>query len=144
MSSKTKNSGSGPKNASSAIPSDLIKSSAFFATDLGSFSYPFPSLGSTISHLNMTRGSSEKTSRTLVLSSGMRIMSDSLIGFQPAMEEPSNIFPSEKKLSSTVLADTVTCWSLPLVSVKRRSTHSAFESAISFKVFFDIKMLQLN
>src|SRR5690606_36947654 len=50
-------------------------------------------------------------------------MSDSLIPFQPAIDEPSNILPSSKKLSSTVLDGTVTCCSLPRVSVSRKSTN---------------------
>jgi hypothetical protein len=33
-------------------------------------------------------------SSTAVAGSGIRIMSDSLIAFQPAIEEPSNITPS--------------------------------------------------
>src|SRR5690606_6882070 len=50
-------------------------------------------------------------------------MSDSLMPFHPAIDEPSNILPSSKKLSSTVLAGTVTCCSLPRVSVSRKSTN---------------------
>ena len=36
-----------------------------------------------------------------VVGSGISVMSDSLIAFQPAIEEPSNIMPSAKKSSST-------------------------------------------
>ncbi len=35
-------------------------------------------------------------SMTAVADSGIRIMSDSLIPFQPAIDEPSNILPSSK------------------------------------------------
>ena len=82
--------------------------------------------------------SSVNGSRTAVLSSGIRIMSDSLMPFQPAMEEPSNIWPSSKKSSSTAVAGRVTCCSLPLVSVKRRSTHFASLFLIRFRVCSDI------
>ena len=46
-----------------------------------------------------------------------------LLPFHPALEDPSNILPSSKRSSSTVLAGTVTCCSLPLVSVNRKSTN---------------------
>ena len=36
----------------------------------------------------------KKGSIWAVVGSGMRVMSDSLIAFQPAMEEPSNMMPS--------------------------------------------------
>ena len=39
---------------------------------------------------------------TAVAASGIRIMSDSLIAFQPAIEEPSNMMPSLKESSSMV------------------------------------------
>ncbi len=51
--------------------------------------------------------------------------------FQPAIEEPSNILPSSKNSSSTTLAGIDTCCSLPLVSVKRKSTNFASLSLIS-------------
>ena len=38
---------------------------------------------------------------TAVVGSGIRIMSDSLMPFQPAIDEPSNILPSTKRSSST-------------------------------------------
>ncbi len=65
-------------------------------------------------------------------------MSDSLMPFQPAMEEPSNILPSWKKSSSISPTGRVTCCSLPWLSVKRRSTHFTSLSLISFSVFSDI------
>ena len=67
--------------------------------------------------------SSKNGSMKAVLASGIRIMSDSLMPFQPAIEEPSNILPSVNSASSTVCAGTVTCCSLPLVSQKRKSTN---------------------
>ena len=50
-------------------------------------------------------------------------MSDSLLPFQPAIDEPSNILPSSKTSSSTVRTGAVRCNSLPFVSVKRKSTN---------------------
>src|SRR6185503_6565873 len=50
-------------------------------------------------------------------------MSDSLIAFQPAMEEPSNIVPLVRKSSSTIDRSNVTCCHLPRGSVKRTSTN---------------------
>src|SRR5688572_10924998 len=68
--------------------------------------------------------------------SGIRIMSDSLMPFQPAIEEPSNILPSVKRLSSTVEAGTETCCSLPRVSQKRKSTNFTFLSLICLSTSF--------
>src|ERR687893_528868 len=58
-----------------------------------------------------------------VVGSGMRVMSDSLIAFQPAMDEPSNMMPSAKTSSSTMETSKVTCCHLPRGSVKRKSTY---------------------
>src|SRR5712671_4503338 len=70
---------------------------------------------------------------TAVAGSGIKIMSDSLIPFQPAIDEPSNILPSLKKPSSTRRVGKVTWCSLPIVSVKRRSANFASFSLINFK-----------
>jgi hypothetical protein len=50
-------------------------------------------------------------------------MSDSLIAFQPAIDEPSNIVPSSKKSSSTRSVDQRHVLQLARGSVKRRSTY---------------------
>src|SRR5580698_1139307 len=68
---------------------------------------------------------------TAVAGSGIKIMSDSLIPFQPAIDEPSNILPSVKNPTSTRRVGMVTCCSLPSVSVKRRSANLASFSLIS-------------
>src|SRR5450432_3526348 len=68
---------------------------------------------------------------TAVDGSGIRIMSDSLMPFQPPIDEPSNILPSLKNPSSTSRVGTVTCCSLPMVSVKRRSANLASFSLIN-------------
>ena len=49
-----------------------------------------------------------------VSGSGISTMSDSLIAFQPAIEEPSNMMPSANMSSSTSTTSIVTCCSLPL------------------------------
>src|SRR5919202_573697 len=61
------------------------------------------------------------------------VMSDSLIAFQPAIEEPSNMIPSAKASSSIMRASMVRCCSLPLGSVKRRSTYLMSLSLIIFR-----------
>src|SRR3546814_6557844 len=48
----------------------------------------------------MSCGRLQKGSMTAELRSGRRIMSDSLIAFQPAIEEPSNMMPSTSASSS--------------------------------------------
>src|SRR5690242_18652287 len=58
-------------------------------------------------------------------------MSDSLITFQPAIDEPSNITPSAKVSSSIWLTSMVTCCHFPRGSVKRRSTYLTSLSLIS-------------
>jgi hypothetical protein len=90
-------------------------------------------VGSTTSQRTSTVVSSKNGSMTAVEASGIRIMSDSLMPFQPAMEEPSNILPSLKSSSSRSRAGMVTCCSLPRVSVNRRSANFTCFSLISFK-----------
>src|ERR1700679_1945537 len=70
---------------------------------------------------------------TAVAGSGIKIMSDSLMPFQPAMDEPSNILPSLKKPSSTSRVGMVTWCSFPIGSVKRRSANFASFSLINFR-----------
>ena len=94
--------------------------------------------GSTISQRRITVGSSVKGSRMAVLSSGIRIMSDSLMPFHPEMDEPSNILPPSKKSSSTTLAGMETCCSFPLVSVNLRSTQRTSLLLIKLSVCSDI------
>src|SRR5215207_2869534 len=74
-----------------------------------------------------------------VTGSGMSVMSDSLIAFQPAMDDPSNITPSAKASSSTMDTSKVTCCHLPLGSVNRKSTYltslSLIDVSTSLAVF---------
>ncbi len=75
---------------------------------------------------------------TGVSSSGSRIMSDSLIAFHPAIDEPSNMKPSSMLSLVTALAGNVVCCSLPRGSVNRKSTHLTSLSLIIFRVFSDM------
>src|SRR5436309_7459566 len=68
-----------------------------------------------------------------VAGSGIRHMSDSWIAFQPAIDEPSNIWPSAKVSSSIIDLSKVTCCHLPRGSVKRKSTYFTSLSFISFR-----------
>src|SRR5579863_6535431 len=72
--------------------------------------------------------------------SGIRHMSDSLIAFQPAIDEPSNIWPSAKVSSSISETSKVTCCHLPRGSVKRKSTYFTSLSLIIFMTFFGVVM----
>src|SRR5271168_4555425 len=72
--------------------------------------------------------------------SGISVMSDSLIAFQPAIEEPSNIRPSANASSSTRVWSKVTCCHLPRGSVKRKSTYLTSLSLIIFMTFFGVVM----
>src|SRR5690554_2279836 len=62
-------------------------------------------------------------------------MSDSLMPFQPLIDEPSNILPSSNSEGSTMLAGNVTCCCTPRMSTKRRSTNSTLWSLINFSTF---------
>jgi hypothetical protein len=53
--------------------------------------------------------SAKKGSMQAVAGSGIRFMSDSLIAFQPAIDEPSNIWPSVNVSSSIIVTSKVTC-----------------------------------
>src|SRR6476659_2554015 len=75
-------------------------------------------------------------SMTAVLGSDISTMSDSLIAFQPAMEEPSNIVPCVNRSSSIMERSKVTCCHLPRGSVKRRSTNLTSLSLIIFRTDF--------
>ena len=68
-----------------------------------------------------------------VVGSSISVMSDSLIAFQPAIDEPSNIVPSVKISSSIMLTSKVTCCHLPRGSVNRRSTYFTSLSLIDFR-----------
>src|SRR3984893_12185728 len=67
------------------------------------------------------------------LGSGIRHMSDSLIAFQPAIEEPSDRWPSENVSSSIIEMSKVTCCHLPRGSVNRKSAYLTSLSLISFR-----------
>src|SRR5271165_4815684 len=76
--------------------------------------------------------------------SGMRVMSDSLIALQPAIEEPSKPRPSANASSSTSVWSKVTCCHLPRGSVKRRSTYLTSLSLIAFRTSLAVFMIYLS
>src|SRR6516164_9094925 len=84
--------------------------------------------------------SAKNGSIVAVTGSGIRHMSDSLIAFQPAIEEPSNIVPSAKMSSSIMLTSKVTCCHLPRGSVKRKSTYLTSLSLIDFRTSLAVFM----
>src|SRR3954454_8419594 len=77
--------------------------------------------------------SAKNGSMQAVTVSGITHMSDSLIAFQPAIEEPSNIWPSANVSSSIIDLSNVTCCHLPRGSVKRKSTYFTSLSLIIFR-----------
>src|SRR5258708_7130897 len=84
--------------------------------------------------------SAKNGSIAAVTGSGIRHMSDSLIAFQPAIDEPSNIKPSAKVSSSIMPISKVTCCHLPRGSVKRRSTYLTSLSLIDFRTSLAVFM----
>src|SRR5215212_6108499 len=72
--------------------------------------------------------------------SGIRVMSDSLMAFQPAIEEPANMMPSAKTSSSTMDTSKVTCCHLPRGSVKRKSTYLTSLSLIALSTSLAVFM----
>src|SRR5215471_13364827 len=114
--------------------------SAFLAMPRGSRLYGWPVVGSSTSQTSTTVVSAKKGSMQAEAGSGIRHMSDSLIAFQPAIEEPSNIWPSAKISSSIMLTSKVTCCHLPRGSVKRRSTYFTSLSLIDFRTSLAVFM----
>src|SRR6476620_3844431 len=139
-SSNTKDSASGPKNTVSPTPIDLTMASAFLAMPRGSRLYGSPVVGSSTSQVMTMVVSAKNGSRVAVTGSGIRHMSDSLIAFQPAIDEPSNITPSTNVSSSIMPTSNVTCCHLPRGSVKRRSTYLTSLSLIDFRTSLAVFM----
>src|SRR5262249_12414040 len=75
--------------------------------------------------------------------SGIRFMSDSWIAFQPAIEEPSNIWPSAKVSSDIKDTSNVTCCHFPRGSVKRKSAYFTSLSLINFITSLAVVMERL-
>src|SRR4051794_15661608 len=84
--------------------------------------------------------SAKNGSIVAVTGSGIRHMSLSLIAFQPAIEEPSNMVPSVKMSSSIIEMSKVTCCHLPRGSVKRRSTYLTSLSLIDLRTSLPVFM----
>src|SRR5271154_662728 len=124
----------------SPTPMDLTMASAFLAMPRGSRLYGSPVVGSSTSQVITMVVSAKKGSIVAVTGSGIRHMSDSLIAFQPAIDEPSNIRPSAKTSSSIMPTSKVTCCHLPRGSVKRRSTYLTSLSLIDFRTSLAVFM----
>src|SRR5438105_4649319 len=75
-------------------------------------------------------------SSTAVEQSGTSIMSDSLIAFHPAIDDPSNITPSFRKSSLIVRTWCARCCHLPRGSLNRKSTYLTSCSLISSMTFW--------
>src|SRR6185503_18318341 len=97
--SKMKNSGSGPKYATSPMPVDFRCCSAFLAMWRGSREYSSLVIGSTTSPITLRVGTAVKGSMVAVLGSGTMSMSEALIGCQPRIDEPSKPLPSSNNPS---------------------------------------------
>src|SRR5215510_12209607 len=70
--------------------------------------------------------------------SGNRSMSEAWMPFQPAIEEPSKKWPDSNFSGPKALTGTLTCRSLPRVSVKRRSTNLTSLSLIVWNISFGV------
>src|SRR5712675_2049590 len=95
--------------------------------------YGLPSIGSYVSQLRLRTGSSVNGSMRAVDGSGISSMSEAWMPFQPAMDEPSKACPSSNFSLLKCFTGTVTCCSLPRVSVNRKSTNLTSLSFTSFK-----------
>src|SRR4029077_1760892 len=124
----------------SPTPMDLTMPSARLAMPRGSRLYGSPVVGSSTSQTRTSVVSAKNGSMQAEVGSGIRHMSDSLIAFQPAIEEPSNIMPSANVSSSIWLMSKVTCCHLPRGSVKRKSAYFTSLSLIIFMTFFGVVM----
>src|SRR3984893_4294000 len=92
-----------------------------------------------MSHIIDIVGAAKKGSTVAVAGSGIKVISDSWIALQPAIEEPSNPKPSANTSSLKIVTSKVTCCHLPRGSVKRRSTYftswSLIDLSTSLAVF---------
>src|SRR3954452_22455620 len=124
----------------SPMPIDLTMTSDFLAMQRGSRLYGSPVVGSSTSHTSTMVVSAKNGSIVADAGSGIRHMSDSLMAFQPEIEEPSNIWPSAKVSSSIMVTSKVTCCHLPRGSVNRKSTYLTSLSLIIFMTFLAVVM----
>src|ERR1700686_2665710 len=124
----------------SPTPMAFTMPSALLAMPRGSRLYGSPVVGSSTSQPRTSGASAKNGSMHAEVGSGIRHMSDSLIAFQPAIEEPSNIMPSANVSSSIWLMSKVTCCHLPRGSVNRKSTYFTSLSLIIFMTFFGVVM----
>src|SRR5262245_5462620 len=81
---------------------------------------------------------SRNGSMNVEVGSGSSNISEAWIPFQPAIEEPSKKWPDSNLSGPKALTGTLTCCSLPRVSVKRRSTNLTSLSLINWNVSFGV------
>src|SRR6266403_165842 len=118
------------------MPVEARYCSAFFAVERGSRVYGWPLSGSWTSQKMISEVCAANGSSTAVEQSGASIMSESLIAFQPAIDEPSNMTPSFRKSSVIVRTWCARCCHLPRGSVKRKSTYLTARSLIISMTFW--------
>src|SRR5215475_9748121 len=97
--------------------------------------------GSITSQVIASVVTSRKGSIKEEVGSGNSSMSDAWIPFQPAIEEPSKKWPDSNFSGPKALTGTLTCCSLPRVSVKRRSTNLTSLSLNVWKISFGVIFL---
>ena len=107
--------------------------SARLAMPRGQRLYISPVAGSSTSQLIESVEAAKNGSSVAEPKSGLSSMSDSLMAFHPAIDEPSNMMPSSSVSSSTIEMSKVTCCHLPRGSVKRKSTYFTSFSLMNFK-----------
>src|ERR1700691_613069 len=122
---------------------DLTMPSARLAMPRGSRLYGSPVVGSSTSQTMKSVVSPKNGSMQQDDVSGICHMSDSLIAFHPAIDEPSNIMPSANVSSSIMVTSKVTCCHLPRGSVNRKSTYLTSLSLIIFMTFFGVVMVRV-
>ena len=113
----------------SAIPLPRRYSSAFLAMLRGSLVYGSPVSGSCTKNVRFSVLCDLNGSITAVVASGSSSMSDSWISWNPRIEDPSNISPSENTFSSNALAGIVKCCIVPGRSQNLTSTNCTSLSA---------------
>jgi hypothetical protein len=117
-----KNSGSGPKYEMSPIPVCLRYCSAFRAIWRGSSSVRLVGDGVRDVADQRQRGLLDEGIDHRAVGVGMKVMSDSLIAFQPRMELPSKLKPSVNESSVSLWIGMVVCCHWPRRSTNLKST----------------------
>src|SRR5262244_292847 len=94
--------------------------------------------GSITSQVTASVVTSRNGSINVDVGSGNRSMSEAWMPFHPAIEEPSKKCPDSNFSGPNAFTGTLTCCSLPRVSVKRRSTNLTSLSLIVWNISFGV------